>query len=68
MGKIVGLFIWLKARLLEPSTMASIAAISALAGVKVDPGQVQDALNVGTLVFGALGFFVSESKPATEVK
>lgn len=68
MGRMIGLFIWLKQRLSEPSTMASIAALSALAGVKVDAGLVQDALNVGTVVFGAAGFFVAEQKPKTEVK
>lgn len=38
------------------------------AEVKADAGRVQDALNVGTLVFGAAGFFVAEQKPKTEVK
>ena len=68
MGRLIGLFIWLKQRLSEPSTMASIASIAALAGIKVEPGLVQDALNVGTLVFGTAGFFVAEQKPKTEVK
>jgi len=67
MGKIISLFIWLKSRLLEPSTMASIAAVSALAGVQVDAGLVKDGLNVATLAFGVLGFFFKESKPETVV-
>ena len=67
MSKLINLFIWLKARLTEPSTMASIAAVSALGGVNVNPGHIQDALNLGTLVFGALGFFVSEAKPLTKI-
>ena len=67
MSKLLGLFIWLKSRLSEPSTMASIAAVSALGGVNVDPGAVQNALNVGTVVFGALGFFVAEAKPLTKI-
>ena len=67
MSKLLGLFIWLKSRLSEPSTMASIAAVSALGGVNVDPGAVQNALNIGTVIFGALGFFVAEAKPKTIV-
>ena len=67
MSKLLGLFMWLKSRLSEPSTMASIAAVSALGGVNVDPGKIHDALNIGTIVFGALGFFVAEAKPLTKV-
>jgi hypothetical protein len=67
MGKILSLFIWLKSRLSEPSTMASFAAVSALAGVEVDAGLVKDGLNVATLGFGVLGFFFKEAKPETIV-
>lgn len=67
MSKLIALFIWLKARLSEPSTMASIAAVSALAGVQVDAGLVKDVLNVGTVGFGVLGFFFKEAKPETVV-
>jgi hypothetical protein len=67
MSKLLSLFIWLKSRLSEPSTMASIAAVSALAGVQVDAGLVKDGLNVATLAFGVLGFFFKESKPETVV-
>lgn len=42
--------------------MASIAAVSALAGVQVDEGLVKDLLNVGTVGFGVLGFFFKEAK------
>ncbi len=67
MGKILGLFIWLKGRLSEPSTHASLAAVAAMAGVNVDPGVIQDWLNVGTLVFGSIGFFVKEKEPETKL-
>ncbi len=63
MGKLLGAFNFIKARLQEPSTMASIAAVSALMGQQVNPGAIQDWLNIGTVVFGALGFFVKESTP-----
>jgi hypothetical protein len=67
MGKIISLFIYIKSRLSEPSTMASFAAVSALAGVEVDAGLVKDGLNVATLGFGVLGFFFKEAKPETVV-
>jgi hypothetical protein len=67
MGKILGLFIWARARLREPSTFASLAAVCAMFGVNLDPGVVQDWLNTLTLVFGALGFFVKEGTPETKV-
>lgn len=67
MSKLLSLFIYIKSRLSEPSTMASIAAVSALAGVQVDAGLVKDGLNVATLAFGVLGFFFKEAKPETVV-
>jgi|APLak6261663543_1056040.scaffolds.fasta_scaffold46421_1 uncharacterized membrane protein len=67
MGKLLGLWIWLSARLKEPSTLASLAAILAMFGVHLEAGAIQNFLNVGTLVFGTLGFFVSEQGPTTKV-
>lgn len=67
MGKLLGVFIFLKSRLREPSTLASVAAVLAMVGVKLDPGTVQDFINTGTVLFGALGFFVSEQGPLTKV-
>ena len=68
MEKAMGAFLFLKDRLNEPSTFASLAAIAALVGVKIDAGLVQDALNTASLAFGVLGFFVKEAKPLTEIK
>jgi hypothetical protein len=67
MGKILGIFIFLKARLKEPSTHASLAAVFAMLGTTFDAGAVDDWLNTLTLVFGALGFFVEESKPLSRL-
>ncbi len=67
MDKVIGIFIYVRTRLNEPSTYASLAAIMAMAGVKLDPGTVQDFLNVGTLFFGAMGFFVKEAKHLTNL-
>lgn len=68
MGKLLGLFIYMKARLKEPSTFASLAAVAAIFGAHIDAGVVNDWMNVLTLVFGGLGFFVKEKGPETEVK
>ncbi len=67
MGKLIAVFIFIKSRLREPSTFASIAAVMAFVGFKLDPGVVQDWINTGTVVFGALGFFVKEEPPITKV-
>jgi hypothetical protein len=68
MGKVLGLFIYLKARLREPSTFASLAAVMAIFGTHLDQGVVTDWINTLTLVFGGLGFFVKECPPETVVK
>jgi hypothetical protein len=68
MGKLLGLFIWIKPRLQEPSTFASLAAVAAMAGQHVTAEDLNNALNVLTIIFGSLGFFVAESGPVTTVK
>lgn len=68
MGRLLGLFIWLKARLKEPSTYASLAAVAQAVGIQLEHSVIQDGLNVATLVFGAIGFFVKESGPLTVVE
>ena len=67
MGKLLGAFIWLKYNLMQPGTMASLTGVSAMIGIKVDPGIVQDLINTSTLIFGILGFFFQEQKPLTKV-
>lgn len=67
MGKLLGAFIFLKARLKEPSTFSSLAAVMLMFGMKLDAGMVQDWINTLTLVFGTLGFFVAEQGPQTKV-
>ena len=67
MAKLLGVFLWLKQNLQQPGTMASLAAVCAMIGVKVDAGLVQDWLNTLTLVFGALGFFLQPAQPLTKV-
>ena len=63
MGKILGVWSYITARLAEPSTHASVAALVALAGLNLDSGTLHDGLTAAGIAFGALGFFVKESKP-----
>jgi hypothetical protein len=67
MGKVFGAFLWLKQNLAQPSTMASITGVLAMVGMKVDAGMVQDWVNVLTVFFGALGFFLQPAKPLAKV-
>lgn len=67
MPKIMGMFLYLRSRLSEPSSLVSIAALGATVGVKLDASLLQDVLNIVSIVFGMLGFFVSEAKPLTKV-
>lgn len=66
MNKLSDVFMFLKARLAEPSSLASISVVMAMLGVNVDTAIIHDWVNVGALVFGVLGFFVAESKPLIE--
>lgn len=68
MGKLLGLFLWIKPRLTEPSSFAALSAVSAMAGHQISAEDVKNVMDVATLVFGALGFFVAEAKPATVVE
>lgn len=67
MDKILSIFLFIRARLDEPSTHASLAAVFALTGNRLDEGMLQDIMNVAALGFGVLGFFVKEVKPLTVV-
>lgn len=62
MDKALGAFLWLKQNLQQPSTMASLAAICAMLGVQVDTGMIQHIINILTLIFGALGFWLQPAK------
>ena len=66
MGKILGAWKYLQARLAEPSTHASVASLLMLAGGNFDAGEIQDGLTAASVLFGMLGFFVKESKPLGE--
>lgn len=68
MEKIMGAFLYIKRKWREPSTQASLCALSAYLGVHVDVVIIQDFLNLATIGFGVLGFFYNEAKPATKVE
>ena len=51
------------ARLKEPSTYASVAALATMAGVNIDATPVvHDSLTAASVVFGMIGLFTSEGK------
>lgn len=62
MGKILKAWNYLMARLKEPSTYASIAALSTMAGVNIEEGPIHDGMTAAGVVFGMIGLFVSEGK------
>ena len=68
MDKVLGVWIYLQARLAEPSTHASIASLLTLAGLSLDQGIVHDVMTVLGVGFGALGFFVKEAKPLSSAE
>jgi hypothetical protein len=68
MGQVLGLFIWLKARLKEPSTQASLAVVCQALKVEIDMDIINHWLNIASILFGAAGFFVKEKGPLTVVK
>ncbi len=47
--------------------MASLSSCALMVGMNVDQGAVQDWLQTAGLAFGALGFFVKEAAPETEI-
>jgi len=62
MGKLLGFWNYTQARLLEPSTHASVASLLALAGLNLDAGIAHDIFIVLGIAFGGLGIFVREER------
>lgn len=60
MGKILKVWNYLQARLKEPSTHASVAALATMAGLNIDAGPVHDGLTAVGVLFGIVGLFTSE--------
>lgn len=67
MGKLLGLYLYLRARLSEPSTHAAVCSLLLAAGVNVDSGVVHDLIVTASLAFGGLGFFVKEQAAVTKI-
>lgn len=67
MGRLLGLFIFLKQKWDEPSSHAAICGVLALVAPQVDPGVMQDSITVAAIGFGGLGFFFKEQGPLTKV-
>jgi len=68
MGKILTAYIFLAARLREPSTMASLSAVLLALGVNLDPGLVHNWLTTLGIGMGVFGVFVKEGKAETVIK
>jgi len=62
MSKILKAWNYLTARLKEPSTHASVAALATMAGMNIEAGPIHDSLTVASVVFGMIGLFASEGK------
>ena len=60
MGKLLKVWNYLNARLKEPSTHASVAALATMAGLNIDAGPVHDGLTAAGVFFGVVGLFTSE--------
>jgi hypothetical protein len=67
MGKILTMFIILRKRLREPSSMAAISAVMMSVGVQVDQGVIHDWMTALGIVFAGLGVFVKEKEPETRI-
>ena len=63
MNKLLKAWNYLQARLKEPSTHASVAALATMAGVNIDATPVvHDSLTAASVVFVMIGLFLSEFK------
>jgi hypothetical protein len=58
MGKYDQVFNYIRDRLKEPSTLASLAALCGLARINVDMETLQNILTGSTFLFGILGFAI----------
>ena len=72
MDKILGMALYLRERFSEPSTKKVLAIFIAWMCVKFGMPELQetigDAGQLAGVALGAVGFFVKEAKPLTEVK
>ncbi|WAK01882.1 hypothetical protein [Methylobacter sp. YRD-M1] len=62
MEKIYRVFSYALNRLKEPSTFAAMASIGALIGLKIDPGLLQDIVTTASVVAGAVGVALGDTK------
>ena len=62
MDKLIKAGEFLVERLKEPSTHAALATVCLTLGTQLNVGAFDSFLNIGGILFGTLGFFVSEKK------
>lgn len=72
MDKILGMLLYLRERFKEPSTKKALGIAIGWVSVKYGMPELQEYLDTITTLsiagLGAVGFFVKEAKPLTEVK
>lgn len=67
MGRVLGAFLWLRARVNEPSTHAALSGVCASVGFQYPGDQVGQWMTVLSIAFGVVGFFLKEQGPLTKV-
>lgn len=67
MDKLLGIFLYVRSRLKEPSSLSAISAVLLTFNVHLNTVDVNNWLTTLSIVFGALGFVVKESGPLTKV-
>jgi len=60
--KVLSAFLYLKERLSEPSTHASLAVIFASVGIRIDDVLIQSVFAILTIIFGFAGILLKEDK------
>lgn len=67
MESLLGCYIWLAARVAEPSTHASLSAMAGMLGMNLETGILHHLAVLASLGFGAMGFWLKEKGPLTKV-
>lgn len=67
MEKLLGAFIFLKARWREPSTQAALSGLCLNFGLQFPGETIGQLFTVASIAFGVLGFWFKEGKPETKI-
>ena len=67
MERLMGAFLYARARLQEPSSLSALSSVCVIIGIHFDVIAFNDWITTLGLIFGMLGFFVKEGQPVTRV-